>query len=106
MIKITEQSSLYNNLEQKSVEELTAMINREDQRVPQAIEAALPQLNELIKAGYGVEEVPATEQELLTAEEVFLTNAIYGIRWVKQFKHKSFANKKIVSLYDQFIKRI
>ena len=50
MIKITEKSSLYNNLEQKSVEELTAMINREDQRVPLAIEAALPQLNELIKA--------------------------------------------------------
>src|SRR6478609_11890146 len=50
MIKITEQSSLYNDLEQKSVEELTAMINREDKRVPLAIEAALPQLNELIKA--------------------------------------------------------
>lgn len=50
MNKITEQPSLYNNLEQRSVEELTAMINREDQRVPLAIEAALPQLNELIKA--------------------------------------------------------
>jgi len=50
MIKITELPSLYNNLEQRSVEELTAMINREDQRVPLAIEASLPQLNELIKA--------------------------------------------------------
>jgi N-acetylmuramic acid 6-phosphate etherase len=50
MIRITEQSSLYNNLEQRSIEELTAMINREDQRVPLAIEKALPQLNALIAA--------------------------------------------------------
>ena len=50
MIKITEQSSPYNNLEQRTVEELTAMINREDHRVADAIEAALPQINELIRA--------------------------------------------------------
>ena len=48
MTRITEQSSLYNDLEQRSVEEITAMINREDQRVPLAIQAALPQLNALI----------------------------------------------------------
>jgi N-acetylmuramic acid 6-phosphate etherase len=48
MTRITEQSSLYNDLEQRSVEEITAMINTEDQRVPLAIQAALPQLNALI----------------------------------------------------------
>lgn len=50
MTKITEQPSLYNHLEKMSVEELTANINKEDKKVAVAIEKALPQLNELIKA--------------------------------------------------------
>ncbi len=50
MTKITEQPSLYRHLEKMSVEELTAGINNEDKKVAVAIEKALPQLNELIKA--------------------------------------------------------
>jgi N-acetylmuramic acid 6-phosphate etherase len=50
MTRITEQPSPHRHLEQLSVEELTARINREDQTVPLAIEKALPQLNRLIEA--------------------------------------------------------
>lgn len=50
MTRITEQPSLYNDLEHRSIEELTAMINREDKKVPEAIETALPQINSLIHA--------------------------------------------------------
>ncbi len=50
MSKITEQPSLYRHLEKMSVEELTANINREDQKVALAIEQSLPRINELIKA--------------------------------------------------------
>src|SRR5690606_1326004 len=49
-MKITEQPSNHNHLEKKSVEELTALSNLEDQTVPLAIEKALPEVNELIKA--------------------------------------------------------
>jgi N-acetylmuramic acid 6-phosphate etherase len=50
MLRITEQPSHHRHLEKKSIEELTAAINSEDKIVPQAIEKALPQINELIKA--------------------------------------------------------
>lgn len=48
MTRITEQPSLYNDLEKKSIAEITASINTEDKKVAIAIEKALPQVNELI----------------------------------------------------------
>src|SRR5882757_2542210 len=48
MTKITEQSSKYRHLEQRSVEELTKSINTEDKTVAYAVEKALPQINLLI----------------------------------------------------------
>ncbi|MEX2594326.1 MAG: N-acetylmuramic acid 6-phosphate etherase [Anditalea sp.] len=50
MTKITEQPSRYNHLEQKTIEELTSLINQEDKSVPLAIEKALPDIRKLIKA--------------------------------------------------------
>lgn len=47
-IKITEQSSLYDNLENKSVHELLTDINREDQKVAFAVEKAIPQIEKLV----------------------------------------------------------
>ncbi len=49
MLKITEQASPYRHLEAKQVEEITALINREDASVAGAVERALPQLNKLIR---------------------------------------------------------
>jgi len=48
-IKITEQNSKYDHLEHKSVEQLTSIINTEDQGVAMAVENALPHVNALIK---------------------------------------------------------
>lgn len=48
MNRITEQPSLYRELETKSIAEITASINAEDRKVALAIEASLPQLNRLI----------------------------------------------------------
>src|SRR5699024_9922390 len=50
MTKITEQPSKYNNLENKSIEELTTLINEEDKTVALAVEKALPAIQELIRA--------------------------------------------------------
>jgi branched-chain amino acid aminotransferase len=41
---------------------------------------------------YKVQEQSCEVNELEEADEVFLTNAIQGIRWVKQFRDKSFGN--------------
>lgn len=50
MVRITEQSSKYRDLEKMSIEEITASINNEDKTVALVIEKALPQLNKLIGA--------------------------------------------------------
>lgn len=47
-IKITEQTSLYNNLEEKPVLELLTDINHEDQKVAVAVEKAIPQIEKLV----------------------------------------------------------
>src|SRR5690349_6800059 len=49
MDKITEQPSPHRHLEQKSVAEITALINEEDKKVAVAIQVALPQINQLIE---------------------------------------------------------
>ncbi|MFV0418963.1 MAG: N-acetylmuramic acid 6-phosphate etherase [Dysgonomonas sp.] len=48
-IKITEQPSLYDNLENKSVHELLVGINQEDQKVALAVEKAIPQIEKLVE---------------------------------------------------------
>lgn len=61
-------------------------------------------LTELPKAGYTVQEKLCATEEMWAAEEVFLTNALYGIRWVHQFGTKLYSNQLITRLYDQFVK--
>ena len=47
-IKISEQSSLYNDLEKKSVRELLEDINTEDQKVALAVKESIPQIEKLV----------------------------------------------------------
>jgi N-acetylmuramic acid 6-phosphate etherase len=47
-VKITEQSSGYNNLEKMSVNELLVSINAEDNLVPLAVSKAIPQIEKLV----------------------------------------------------------
>lgn len=48
--KVSESPSKYRHLEQMSVRELLTHINAEDQTVPQAVAAALPQIEALVEA--------------------------------------------------------
>lgn len=50
MIKITEQPSPHRDLEKKSIEEITALINLEDKKVAEAVGKALPSINRLIES--------------------------------------------------------
>jgi branched-chain amino acid aminotransferase len=51
-------------------------------------------------------EKTCTEADLLEADELFLSNAIYGIKWIVAFKNKRyFSNtaKKLVYLLNQYV---
>jgi branched-chain amino acid aminotransferase len=60
-------------------------------------------LAKLPNAGYTVHEKICTPEDLAAADEVFFTNALYGIRWVKQFGNTIYSNKIVAKLYDQFV---
>jgi len=47
-VKISEQSSLYNDLEKKSIHELLEDINTEDRKVAIAVQRAIPQIEKLV----------------------------------------------------------
>ena len=46
--RITEKSSLYNDLEKKSVLEILTEINQEDHKVADAVALAIPQIDKLV----------------------------------------------------------
>ena len=48
-------------------------------------------------------EKPISIDDVASAEEVFLTNAIKGIRWVRQFENTFYTNELSKELYARFI---
>jgi branched-chain amino acid aminotransferase len=46
-----------------------------------------------------IKEHILTMEDILTADEVFLTNAIQGIRWVRQFRDRTYSNQKAAALH-------
>jgi branched-subunit amino acid aminotransferase/4-amino-4-deoxychorismate lyase len=60
-------------------------------------------LQKLREASMPVQETSITVDELLQANEVFLTNAIQGIRWVKQCGNSNYQNQLSALLHKQFI---
>lgn len=60
----------------------------------------------LPEAGYTVHEKICTPEDLETADEAFLTNALYGIRWVGAFRDKTYSNKMVDELYKVMMKEL
>jgi branched-chain amino acid aminotransferase len=50
-----------------------------------------------------IEEKVCPVADIENADEIFLTNAMYGIRWVKQFENKIFGNSIVSELYGRII---
>jgi len=50
-----------------------------------------------------VQETPLTVDSLQGASEIFLTNAIYGIRWVKQMGENWYMNKMAGFLHKKLL---
>ena len=61
-------------------------------------------LEKLPDAGFKTKEASILLQDVENADEVFLTNAIKGIRWVKQFRDKIYTNEITAEIYYRFIK--
>ncbi len=60
-------------------------------------------LQSLRKENMPVEESPITAEELKQAAELFFTNAIYGIKWVKQLGNSQYSNNVSSMLHKKFI---
>lgn len=63
-------------------------------------------LTRMNEAGNKILEKTITADDLMDADEVFLTNAINGLRWVKQFRQKAYTNTKTLEIYTRFVKTI
>ncbi len=63
-------------------------------------------IDQLTENGIPVHETSVSPSGIENADEVFLTNAIQGIRWVKQLRDKIFTNTQTTEIYNQFIKTI
>jgi len=54
---------------------------------------------------FKVVKTAITKEDLLMAEEVFLSNSIYNIRWVASFENKKYENKQIAKLSEILMRK-
>jgi branched-chain amino acid aminotransferase len=60
-------------------------------------------IDELKKNGYRIHQQEISEEDLLNAEEIFLTNSIYDIRWVQRFRDKTYTPEQAFAVYQKII---
>ena len=56
-------------------------------------------LEKLSLEQYKIEESTLTTEDILAADEVFLTNSIQLLKWVKQFRNKTYGNEKVKEIF-------
>ncbi|HTI91028.1 MAG TPA: aminotransferase class IV [Puia sp.] len=61
-------------------------------------------LDALPRAGYIVHEQPVTPEDLLTADEIFLTNALKGISPVRSLLGKAYTDRLAAAVYERLVK--
>jgi branched-chain amino acid aminotransferase len=55
---------------------------------------------------FGAVETTVSVADILAADELFLTNAIYGIRWIKQFRTKTYTGSEPGKIHRQLVKEV
>lgn len=63
-------------------------------------------ISRMREAGIDVQEEPVTPRQLLAADEVFFTNAIHGIRRVRQVDDTIYTSARTEEIYRQFLQTI
>lgn len=63
-------------------------------------------INFLKKNNYTINQTTITTETLLDADEVFITNAIYNIRWVQSINNKQYTNSLTQKIYAEFLPTI
>ena len=61
-------------------------------------------IQQLIEQGFMVTETAITKEDLLNADEVFLSNSIYNIRWVAAVGNKKFTNTTVKKIFNLLVK--
>ena len=56
--------------------------------------------------GHAVHQQALSEQDLFEAEECFLTNALFGIRWVETYRDKKFSSSLTRQVYQKLVPTI
>ncbi|HJY22972.1 MAG TPA: aminotransferase class IV, partial [Hanamia sp.] len=56
--------------------------------------------------GYVVTQKNLSIEDILHADEFFLTNSIRPIRWVKSFHEKNYENEKVREIYQYVLQNI
>jgi branched-chain amino acid aminotransferase len=59
-------------------------------------------VEKLTAAGYKLVEGKVSVDELLDADEVFLTNSVYNLRWVQRIGDKKYTNMQTQKIYAAF----
>ena len=57
-------------------------------------------IKEAAKNYWKIEETAISQQDILTADEVFFTNSIYNIRWVQRIENKEYTNSYTQKIYN------
>jgi len=55
---------------------------------------------QVLECGVATVQIPLTSNELINADEIFLTNAVYGVQWVKQFRGSIYQNKLSAKIHQ------
>jgi branched-chain amino acid aminotransferase len=55
--------------------------------------------------GFTVYESIVTKEDILNADEVFLTNSIYNIRWIAGIEHKSYSNNITWKIVEELMRK-
>jgi branched-chain amino acid aminotransferase len=63
-------------------------------------------IQELRSRFYKVEETAVTVDDLLSADEVFFTNSIHPIRWIKEIRDATYGNNLTQKIYSELIQTI
>lgn len=62
-------------------------------------------LENLPQHGFRVEEVPVTREALMDADELFVTNAIRGVRWVKECENSRYSHHLVTQIFARLFKK-